>query len=100
LPKQRKKKSRKHRNGNSTGGDLIDLSLICRDREEKIDEKKVEMLRQAIEMGREIRPISVALLADGKYRIVGDGRHRCEAHIRAGCTHIEVIVVNTRKSKL
>lgn len=57
------------------------------------------MLRQAIEMGREIRPISVALLADGRYRIVGDGRHRCEAHIRAGCTHIEAIVINTRTAQ-
>ncbi|MBI4530528.1 MAG: ParB N-terminal domain-containing protein [Candidatus Latescibacteria bacterium] len=73
---------------------MIQISLIRRDEEARIDEKKVEILRQAIEMGRKIRPISVAILDDGTYRIVGDGRHRCEAHIRAGYTQTEAVVVN------
>lgn len=72
----------------------IDISVIRRDATERIDEKKVELLRQAIEMGRNIRPICVASLGDGTYRIVGDGRHRCEAHIRAGCKLIGATVVN------
>jgi ParB-like chromosome segregation protein Spo0J len=91
-PRPRRNKRRKAED--APDGELIQISLIRRDEEARIDEKKVEMLRQAIEMGREIRPIFVARLDDGTYRIVGDGRHRCEAHIRAGCTQIEAVVVN------
>ena len=52
-----------------------------------------EKLRQAIEAGREIRPIVVSRMEDGTYRIVGDGRHRYEGHLAAGCEVIAARVV-------
>lgn len=71
----------------------ISMALIRRDRRRKLDAKKVESLRQAIETGREIRPIVVSRMEDDTYRIVGDGRHRYEAHLEAGCEVIAARVV-------
>ena len=71
----------------------ISTKLIRRDPKKKLDVKKVEKLRQAIEAGREIRPIVVSRMEDGTYRIVGDGRHRYEGHLAAGCEVIAARVV-------
>ena len=71
----------------------ISTELIRRDPKKKLDVKKVEKLRQAIETGREIRPIVVSRMEDGTYRIVGDGRHRYEGHLAAGCQVIAARVV-------
>jgi len=71
----------------------LSMKLIRRDPKKKLDAKKVERLRQAVEAGREIRPIVVSRMEDGTYRIVGDGRHRYEAHLAAGCGVIAAKIV-------
>lgn len=54
---------------------------------------RVEELRREIEGGLDMTPIRVNALGDGTY-VVRDGRHRIEAHIAAGISHILALVEN------
>ena len=60
----------------------------------KVDKKKVEQHRKALEQGEEMFPIDVVKINETDFNICGNGRHRYYGAIAAGFTMIEVNVLN------
>ena len=79
---------------------LLDIGLLRFSSRKRrgVSPKRIEELRIELERGLDVMPIRVNLLGDGTYA-VKDGRHRIQAHIEAGISHIYAIVENS-KSRL
>ncbi len=60
----------------------------------KVDKKKVELHRKKMESGEIMMPIDVVQINETEYCICGNGRHRYFGAIAAGCTMIEVEILN------
>jgi hypothetical protein len=58
----------------------------------KIDWNKVFYHVQQLEHGKELYPIDLHKLCDGKFTIAGNGRHRYFAYVHAGYSNIPAIV--------
>jgi ParB-like chromosome segregation protein Spo0J len=71
----------------------IEVLRYTAKRRRGISPRRVEELRQAIELGDDVLPIRVNALGDGTY-VVRDGRHRIQAHIEAGIGFIYALVDN------
>ena len=73
----------------------IECLRFSRKKRRGVSPKRVEELRQKLEAGEDIFPILVSELHDGTY-VVSDGRHRIEAHLKAGvsliCARIKNII--------
>lgn len=66
---------------------FIPVDEIRRSSTKKINQKKVLGIMEAYERGEYLPPIRLSRQING-YRIVGDGRHRYEAAVRLGISHI------------
>ena len=60
----------------------------------KVDKKKVELHRKALEQGEEMFPNDVVKINETDFNICGNGRHRYYGAIAAGFELIEVNVLN------